>query len=460
MRGQNLFAANYDWRVVPGPSDEVFDGVISGLSAASLTDNVYEYGVDYLGYFLKRAMDQWQIAHPGDTLKEVDIIAHSTGGLVARSYIQSAAYGGLLPDGRRLPKVGELVMVGVPNQGAAKPWNPLHDDWTVDPSFQYLLSKLINLAFQKVLDGAVVTGTDGDIDAASLQPPTCDDEMKRCFIRRYVPTIQSLLATYSFLMQGNGLEDVNSNPDLRNSLVLDLNAGLGLQVNGDPNSFADSTRVTVMYGTSVTTPTAVEERLGAEDGASFDEFAARDAQPGEHWYEDIFLASHGDGTVPLQSSVGQFQGDPRVRRVAWAQGGNSSFGVDHCGLMSNADVQDSILTILGVRPVGGAGHAAADRAGRGSLRPGERRRWQGTERAGEHRALGDGRAARPGRALPAAGFSAGGNCLERSGPGATQLDARGRRDDLHCAGRSHGGRTLDAAADDRRHLDNADDPER
>ncbi|MGH3369536.1 MAG: hypothetical protein ACRDPR_06015, partial [Nocardioidaceae bacterium] len=61
----DLFAATYDWRMNPGPiaaalldgdlTNDVFDGHIDGLTAGSITDNVFEYGVDYLGYWLKRA---------------------------------------------------------------------------------------------------------------------------------------------------------------------------------------------------------------------------------------------------------------------------------------------------------------------------------------------------------------------------------------------------------------------
>jgi len=200
--GVDLFAATYDWRVVPGPSDGVSDGVVNGISAASITDNSLVCGVDYLGHWLKQAMDAWETAHPGDTLKEVDLIAHSTGGLVARTYIQSAAYGGLLPDGRRLPRVRHLVMMGVPNRGASKPWNPLHDDWNGDLTFQVVLSKILNLAYQKVLGGWTLSGPDGPITAAELQGAPEGPEQR--FVRRYAPTIASLLGTYDFLDTGLG----------------------------------------------------------------------------------------------------------------------------------------------------------------------------------------------------------------------------------------------------------------
>ena len=57
---------------LPGPDDGVIDGHISGLTAAvspsdspltSITDNRFEYGVDYLGYWLRQAAESW--ARPG-----------------------------------------------------------------------------------------------------------------------------------------------------------------------------------------------------------------------------------------------------------------------------------------------------------------------------------------------------------------------------------------------------------
>ena len=93
VEGKDLFIAAYDWRLTPGPVDGKFDGRLAGLTGASITDTTYEYGVDYLGFWLRQAAEAWQRDHPGKTLGSVDVITHSTGGLMARSYIQSDAYG-------------------------------------------------------------------------------------------------------------------------------------------------------------------------------------------------------------------------------------------------------------------------------------------------------------------------------------------------------------------------------
>src|SRR6185295_2333011 len=84
-----LIIANWDWRVPVADRDGgAADGTLSGVTAASITDwatEGFDTSLDYLGYYLKEAADAG--------FSSVDIIGHSTGGLVARAYMQSAAYG-------------------------------------------------------------------------------------------------------------------------------------------------------------------------------------------------------------------------------------------------------------------------------------------------------------------------------------------------------------------------------
>lgn len=77
----DLFIANWDWRLSVAPSPAIVndandvDGVISGpdVTAAKLTDNEFKYGIDYLGYALKEAFDQWVSDH-GVAPESVDVI--------------------------------------------------------------------------------------------------------------------------------------------------------------------------------------------------------------------------------------------------------------------------------------------------------------------------------------------------------------------------------------------------
>ena len=354
VENRNLFKVNYDWRLPPGPDDQAIDGSIAGLTAASLADQRYDYAVDYLGEVLRQAAEQWASDNPGaPPLDAVDLITHSTGGLVARTYIQSgAAYGGEYASDKRLPKINNLIMIGVPNQGASKAWNPLHDNWVVDPAFQMVLSKIVNRAYQKVLNhGFVIAGPDYDISLASITAPQCTDLPEVCFINQYVPTARALLATYDFIDFGSGLTNVDGSPTIRNSLLLDLNAG-------DPNAFASlvTAKPTIIYGTNgADTPTTVVQDVGPtftlpgfHPIAEFANVVGRNAAPGETFYRDITVPNGGDGTVPLISSAGQFVGDARVVMRPFTKGVNTTADVDHTALPYNPDVQQAILDTLDV----------------------------------------------------------------------------------------------------------------
>ena len=69
------------------------------VTAAAITDNVYQTGLDYFGNVLADIKARFPL------LTKVDVIAHSTGGVIARSYIQSTAYGQ-----SGLPTIDDLVL--------------------------------------------------------------------------------------------------------------------------------------------------------------------------------------------------------------------------------------------------------------------------------------------------------------------------------------------------------------
>jgi len=199
VEGENLFVANYDWRLPTGPLDGQLDGNIDGLSVANLTDNTYEYGVDYFGYWLNQAKAKGA--------SEVDIIAHSTGGLVTRTYIQSDAYE-QAGEQAGLPKINNFFMIGVPNRGASQAWNPLRDNWIrkEDLSFvgatapdRFVLSKIINKAYQHILDGGSISGSPSSISLETINNPVTNKPDPVKFINQYVPSLNNLLATYDFL---------------------------------------------------------------------------------------------------------------------------------------------------------------------------------------------------------------------------------------------------------------------
>ena len=343
--GKDLFVVNYDWRLMPGPMDNQFDGHVSGLSAQSLADEQFNYAVDYLGWYLRKASEAYRQQYGGE-LTEVNLISHSTGGLVARTYIQSDAYGGVYDPANdyHLPTIDQFIMVGVPNRGASKAWNPIHNNWIADDVYRVVLSKIVNRAYQKVLQGGVILGPDYNIDLASITVNGAP--APELFIEKYVPTLRTLLATYPFIDFGSGFVHVNDNALQRNALALDLNDAYDWVTTPDPSPFASETNTTVLCGAGGTTASLVTERTGdpAQDVLlPFTDFFANDADANDVWYEDLWLAQSGDKTVPLTSCRDQFLGDTRVDILLF-----DGAHTDHTGLMSNVEAQSAMLDALKV----------------------------------------------------------------------------------------------------------------
>jgi hypothetical protein len=382
VKNQDLFVATYDWRLAPAPDDGSIDGHISGLTASSISDNTFEYGVDYLGFWLRKAAEAWASRFgPGTPLDSVDVIVHSTGGLVTRAYMESDAYGGsfvspefgTLP----LPRVNNFIMVAVPNRGSTMPWNPLRDNFIGDfidgnpqgaANIQLVFSSLVDRAYQEVLHGGIIHGPvpSSDIILSSILDAHDQPSQER-FIEQYIPTLRSLLATFDFLKTPDGpLTNVNEQPDIRNDVLLDLNNGLDLTHSLDDgdmsaNDFADLATVTDIFGRSLYTPAQVIQYQGENALQAlypiggivpFDRFFARHAGPTETWYQDETNPADGDNTVRIESSSGQFVGDSRITLHGFqtedsAAPGFTSGKVGHGDLMSNADVEKLILQILG-----------------------------------------------------------------------------------------------------------------
>ncbi len=105
---QNLMSSRhgYQWKAFavgenPAKGQMKTGGkIMSGEKAASITENVKE-----LAKYVRYAQEEANAWH-------VDLVAHSTGGLVSRAYLQNMP---TVPDGR--PLVKHLVMLGTPNKG-------------------------------------------------------------------------------------------------------------------------------------------------------------------------------------------------------------------------------------------------------------------------------------------------------------------------------------------------------
>src|SRR5262249_45174006 len=159
------------------------------------------------------------------SLPAVNVITHSTGGLLARAYIQSMGYGQTLSSGPfsglTLPKINDAVMMAPPNQGAAEIWDLLNNNFG-DSLEDRGVSLFITASYAAVVAGHTITSPNGDITYNSIlvngQP-----SIQR-FLTLYLPSLNDLLATFPFLNTGSGPLTIGAN-GIQNNLLLDLNDG-------------------------------------------------------------------------------------------------------------------------------------------------------------------------------------------------------------------------------------------
>jgi hypothetical protein len=264
QEGVDLFIATYDWRLNPGPIDGTIDGHID-RNATQLMDDTYEYAMDHLGYWLEQAEVGWKSQFtelaPSEIpeLDSVDIVTHSTGGLLTKSYIQSDAYGATYTDqsgnSASLPEINNFFMVAVPNRGSSLTWNSLNNNFFGGPGIR-TAAAMIRSAFQKLRNGETITVSGSNTAEGAIAPSLNGTEPDiNTFIEQYIPTYRALLATYPFITATGNSQDLQEIEQIdssqRNNLLLDLNNGYDSTVVGDPNIFADKVeRVEVIFGTN------------------------------------------------------------------------------------------------------------------------------------------------------------------------------------------------------------------
>ncbi len=353
--GVDLFVANWDWRVPVATSDLVIDGVLEGVSAAGISDGVFQTGLDYLGYWLSEAVTAWSLLG-NPALTDVDIVTHSTGGLVSRSYIQSEAYNDFYGPGGafRLPEVHNLVQVGVPNQGLTGTYNFLHDDFA---------QKLASRVLGRVLDAAYDLLQDGIFNPDGSRMDTGLSEVE--FIPAYVGTLKDLLATYDGALDlGSGLGRITAaRAGVENTLLFDLNGG------ADPNRFVDllTGSATIIYSNEVDTEDQIVLQTGPDlslglsnEILPFSQYIGNWPDEGTVWYldresntnPDAPGATEGDGTIASISSVGLFLGDSRIGSKLFLV--PMSGGLGHTDLANAVSAQQQIIkAVMGTLPDAG-----------------------------------------------------------------------------------------------------------
>lgn len=244
--GQTFFGATFDWRMPVAPTDGVNDGNLRSLTAEQITTGVrtggFPYAVDYLGFWLDQAVQAAAREHvPPPT--QVDIVTHSTGGFLARSYIESPAYGGVYTDAngmsRTLPKIHDLILGADPSFGTVHSWRPWNGNFAdvlsgFIPTVE-ISGRMTALAYRSVVRGGTVTGPGpdgaaggGDIRRADVLETTKLGNVRpdpSTFFRLYTPLRQDLMPTFDFLVQPGASQptNVNDRPSERSNVSLDLN---------------------------------------------------------------------------------------------------------------------------------------------------------------------------------------------------------------------------------------------
>ena len=313
--GVDLFVATWDWRLPVAKQDITADGNLTNVTGPGITDAVFETGVDYLGYWLNQALTTWNLLGNA-TLPAVDMITHSTGGLIARAYIESAAYGATYGAGKTLPKVFNFVESAAPNQGAVGTYLMLQDDFSQKASTR-ILGRTINTAFQAVLGGQALHNPDGStITSGDLTAQGAN--AMRWFISHYVESLQDLIGTYAMLDlndSGTFVTPTTANGGFQNKLLQDLKGG------ADPNAFVDRVLgvTNVVYSAEVQTDDLVVVKSGFQASLGlkneilpFDRYLGDVPGAATTWYAEVDTnpaGPEGDGTVPTASAVGQFLTD-------------------------------------------------------------------------------------------------------------------------------------------------------
>jgi hypothetical protein len=189
---KKLYVVNWDWRLPIAPVDPnaltAPDGSLSSVTAASISNTTFETGLDYFGQVLARVKQDFPL------VTKVDVIAHGAGGLIARSYVQSPAYGA--SNGTTvLPTIDDLTLVGVPNEGMTDPFNLAGNDWS-NKAAARMTSQMVDRAYDLYLAGTTLNGPSGAIPAPASLPKT--NEVQR------VGWTSTLGATGTFTLSFNG----------------------------------------------------------------------------------------------------------------------------------------------------------------------------------------------------------------------------------------------------------------
>jgi hypothetical protein len=234
---ENLIFATYDWRLPVAPLDP--DAGKTRLAHLSLTDSKYEYAAEYLAYWMERAKDGF-IAQHGDLLGfRVHVVAHGSGGIVARAFLQSDLY-----QDQYAGTVRKALNIGVPHLGFVDAF--YYRNKTVGAMLDGLEPRADADSVkyvQTLREAAVRTGIDG------TPVPT------------WIPGIVDYMPTFDFIKRGpDGFPPPAGTYD--NTFLKHLNADPAVYTSRIPQGVRN------VYSTGVDTPFQVYYSFGDEEARS------------------------------------------------------------------------------------------------------------------------------------------------------------------------------------------------
>ena len=282
-----------------------------GLLTDELEEAGYEYGctVFHVPYDWSLSVDDaarqylapWiDHAKRAASSSQVDIVAHSMGGLVARAYVQGDDYS---------DDVRTIAMVGTPNLGSAKSYFAWEggDPMQADLLDQSIISGLVGAANYQSntinINYKIKTGNNTNLCRYGLPSLinlfranddviACDRVLVRDFLHSYAPSAGELYPVYDFLFDTDG--DVVI-PEYHNTLLHNLNTGQGGYMPLDERAV----RVGLFVG-------RVHDELGEVEKQTVDNIVVDPGHTVEDTYNDgqiVYLTYwQGDGTV-LEESV-------------------------------------------------------------------------------------------------------------------------------------------------------------
>lgn len=220
----------------------------------------------------------------------VDIVGHSMGGLVARSYIQSDLYVG---------DVRSVFLVGTPHQGSPKTyrfWEGGETHITDDFFPDFVLYLILNGVYSRA----------GETPAEMF--------------RRVVPSFQNMLPTYPYLSRDDVLVDP-STLMWQNTFLPGLNAKTLV--------FLDRVVVHNFVGTSKPTLQVLKVTQPQPDSRYFEDGLVL----------DVVEDTNGDGTVAERSSS-----------LSLGASRESKVTSQHADMLNSLQVQNKLFQLLGLEP--------------------------------------------------------------------------------------------------------------